>query len=441
MEFYSIWSDVQRASWPQLQSDLTCDTAIIGAGISGIATLYFLLTTTNLSVALFERHLTASGATGNSAGLPTIHIERSISELIDEYGTDLIHRVYTDMELAKDDLSEMHKKAGIPENLVQLPPLRIGFNSLPSFLEWLELELLYIQVGREPWSYWLAEELSVPEKFLEQIRFVSQEEILSALNTKDTDYIAFALITEPRTRMNGTLFCNRVLQYLAKAFPSRCFIYENTEISRIDLAEDEQILQHALGKVHTQDLILCTNAYKDFTIFDTRTEQPVTKLHEALISREGYLAAFPSPNSEPSVVVFRNEDIGYPDAPYWYLSTAPLATGAQEYVSCLGGPEYTFTSLEPSDSYATTSLELMGQFCEKNFHRSIAFSHFWHGTMGYTQTGLRWVGEDPDHSHLWYNLGCNGIGILPAIAGAKRIAKQMSGDVLEPSLYDPPASE
>ena len=61
--------------------------------------------------------------------------------------------------------------------------------------------------------------------------------------------------------------------------------------------------------------------------------------------------------------------------------------------------------------------------------------------MGYTHNGLRWVGEDPHHPHLWYNLGCNGIGILPAIAGAKRIARQMNGEDLGPALFDPPQDQ
>ena len=54
------------------------------------------------------------------------------------------------------------------------------------------------------------------------------------------------------------------------------------------------------------------------------------------------------------------------------------------------------------------------------------FPFYWHGWMGYTSNGLRWVGPDADYPHLWYNLACNGIGIVPAIGGAKRIATLMA---------------
>ncbi len=443
MEFCSLWLDTQRISWPQLQSDLSCDIAVIGAGISGVATLYYLLTCTELSVALFERNLIASGATGHNGGLPTIHIERSISELIDEFGSDLVGQIYRDMEEANDALFAIHEQIGFLENLVPLSAARLGFYSFSSFIDWLEREQLYLQAGRERWSYWLLneEELieNVPETYRDWVSFVSQEEILAALETKDRDCIAIGIPPEPRVRMNSALFCDRVLQYLAKQFSSRCFIYENTEISHIDLGKDRQVLQHALGRVITNDLVLCTNAYTGFSIFDSQRQKPVTKLRKAVFPREGYLAAYTTSLPDNSLLVFLGEEISHPDAPYWYLSAAPLTRGAKESIACLGGPEYTLSHIEQGGMHTEASLVLMQQFCTKHYGGSFpSFPYFWHGTMGYTQTGLRWVGQDLDHPHLWYNLGCNGIGILPALAGAKRIARQMGGESLAPSLFDPP---
>jgi glycine/D-amino acid oxidase-like deaminating enzyme len=37
-----------------------------------------------------------------------------------------------------------------------------------------------------------------------------------------------------------------------------------------------------------------------------------------------------------------------------------------------------------------------------------------------------------------YNLGCNGVGILPSIYGAKRIAQLLAGETLGPSIFDIP---
>jgi glycine/D-amino acid oxidase-like deaminating enzyme len=57
--------------------------------------------------------------------------------------------------------------------------------------------------------------------------------------------------------------------------------------------------------------------------------------------------------------------------------------------------------------------------------------------MGYTSNGIRLIGPDPANSSLIYNLGCNGIGILPSIYGGKRIAQYINGEALEPSIFDP----
>ena len=60
----------------------------MGAGISGVATLYYLLTSTQKSVVLFEKNRVASGATGHNAGLAIAHIEKPASELVHMLGKE-----------------------------------------------------------------------------------------------------------------------------------------------------------------------------------------------------------------------------------------------------------------------------------------------------------------------------------------------------------------
>ena len=60
----------------------------------------------------------------------------------------------------------------------------------------------------------------------------------------------------------------------------------------------------------------------------------------------------------------------------------------------------------------------------------------WHGLMGYTKDKIRLVGFEPRNPVLMYNLGCNGVGFLPSIAGGLRIARLHQGQALEPSIFD-----
>ena len=67
----------------------------------------------------------------------------------------------------------------------------------------------------------------------------------------------------------------------------------------------------------------------------------------------------------------------------------------------------------------------------------IDFRFAWHGLMGYTRDGARLIGAEPRNPVLLYNLGCNGVGLLPSIAGGARIARILAGEDLPASAFDP----
>ena len=55
----SLWQNVDKMQWPVLMEDRACDVAIVGGEISGIATLYYLMTKTDKRVVLGEGRLHA----------------------------------------------------------------------------------------------------------------------------------------------------------------------------------------------------------------------------------------------------------------------------------------------------------------------------------------------------------------------------------------------
>jgi glycine/D-amino acid oxidase-like deaminating enzyme len=70
-------------------------------------------------------------------------------------------------------------------------------------------------------------------------------------------------------------------------------------------------------------------------------------------------------------------------------------------------------------------------------NHNIDYKFTWHGLMGYTPNRVRLVGYDPRSNVLMYNLGCNGVGILPSIFGGWRIAEMLSGRKVMPMIFDP----
>ncbi len=57
--------------------------------------------------------------------------------------------------------------------------------------------------------------------------------------------------------------------------------------------------------------------------------------------------------------------------------------------------------------------------------------------MGFTPNGIRLVGPEPLNPILYYNLGCNGVGLLPSIYGGLKIAQHISGQKVAASMFDP----
>jgi glycine/D-amino acid oxidase-like deaminating enzyme len=69
--------------------------------------------------------------------------------------------------------------------------------------------------------------------------------------------------------------------------------------------------------------------------------------------------------------------------------------------------------------------------------REIDYLFTWHGLMGYTVNKLRLIGAEPKNPALLYNLGCNGVGLLPSIFGGEKISKIIDGESLPSSIFDP----
>ena len=123
--------------------------------------------------------------------------------------------------------------------------------------------------------------------------------------------------------MNSAKFCYKVLDYLKEKFAHRFSVYEQTDITRIDLYENHSVLEHAHGNVTSQEVILCTNAYKHFSIWDQINEKPFTKLQDSITPRIGYLAAFPNASPERYALGFLNQQEAFKEVPFWYFSHAP----------------------------------------------------------------------------------------------------------------------
>lgn len=100
MEFNSLWfTDVHKKKYPKLKRDITVDVLIIGGGITGLSTAYYLKEE-NLKVALVDRDFLAHGASGRNTGKINYLQETIYSDLTTMYSFDVAKQYLYSQDLA-----------------------------------------------------------------------------------------------------------------------------------------------------------------------------------------------------------------------------------------------------------------------------------------------------------------------------------------------------
>src|SRR5258706_248626 len=110
----SPWIDQLRTDLEPrpLDRDVTTDVAVVGAGIAGLATAFFVLRETDLRVLLIERDTAGRGATGHNAGQLTTYFERPLSDLVESYGFDEVIAAQRGIDSSWDLLDIMVTDSG-----------------------------------------------------------------------------------------------------------------------------------------------------------------------------------------------------------------------------------------------------------------------------------------------------------------------------------------
>ncbi len=112
-----------------LSEDVDSDVAIVGGGISGVATSYFLLRDTSLSVDLIEKGRVAHGATGHNGGQAVAAFERPIIELCEKFGEEKVSEGLLAINGAWKLLRSIISETGINASLQEVTAY-LGLSSL-----------------------------------------------------------------------------------------------------------------------------------------------------------------------------------------------------------------------------------------------------------------------------------------------------------------------
>lgn len=431
-----------------LTQDISTEIAIIGAGIAGISTAFFILKNTNKKVVILEKNMLGHGATGHNAGQVVTYFERPFAELVKDFGLKPACEGQKDIDMAWDLIELMYREAGL-----NIPFSRFsghaGFSNKEQVIH--ELEDLYWkrEGGLTVDPVYIAESCdwsaTLPEKYKGLYLPEKHSVILERLTTANTSYIA--VHSAQKGCVNSALFCQEVLAYLLVTYRDRFVLYENTPIHKVVLRHSNALIDAIKHTVQAERVILCTNGFESLTILNETGLDIDTKFHHNVEGKVGYMSGYLETFNKPPAAISYYTDVDSTiKDPYFYLTRRIHEhEGKKDYnLICVGGPD---VSLEDRTEYIKDydfpeeAQKQIDEFVKSTYetdpNKKIDYQFTWHGLMGYTPKGVRLIGMEPKNPVLLYNLGCNGVGILPSIHGGERLSRIIRGDVVPQSIFDP----
>lgn len=432
----------------RLEQDIQTDLVVVGGGIAGMTTAYYLLKKTTKKVVLIEAGKIAHGATGHNAGQVVAYFEKPFHEIVKEYGQSLAIKAQDGIEEAWGLLEDIIKDAKLTAPLYKFSGYT-GYTTETEIMAVLEQDFLNAEVGLNKEQMLIDESADfvkkIPDKYKNFYILVKKEKILELIDTSNSHYQAVGVML--KGCINSALLVEELAGYLLKTYSERFQLFEHSPVNKVVLDKKGGVLTIKNYLVFAGKVILCTNGFENLNVINLNGADIDNYFHSEVKGVVAYMAGFKEDSDKPpgAFAYFEGQKMTA-EIPYFYLTRRPYSTKSDDKYNLvtIGGPEMYLPDnikYDGEDLYPETARKLIDEFIKKDLKRDmrneIDYKFFWHGLMGYTKTGLRMIGPDPNNTNILYNLGCNGVGILPSIYGAKRIAQFILKKKLEASVFDP----
>ncbi len=382
------------ASYPPLERDVSCDVAIIGAGITG-ALMAWHLAAAGIATVVLDRREAAHGSTAGSTALLQYEIDVPLHRLERRVGPARARRAYHGCLGAVRGL----------RSLVKELRLDCGFESKGSILlarnrghvPALHAEFLARRAAGLDVAWWPRRELarrgSLPQPAA----------IFSAPGTAaqvDAYAMAYGLLDAARRRGAA--------------------VHDHTTVTRrTHTTRRVELLTDRGARVRAKWLVVASGYEADQFL-----PQRVTALHSTYALASEPVTAFPGwPAGLP--VIWETGD------PYLYLRTT------HDGRIILGGYDEPFRDPRARDALLARKVAALRRRFHQMFPRiPLDVATAWAGTFGTTADGLPFIGEHPSAPRTWFALGYGGNGITYSLLAAELFRDRLTeGIARDGDLY------
>jgi len=370
------------ASYPKLESDAKTEVAIIGGGISGALTAYYL-GHAGIDCLLVDGRTIGLGSTCASTSLLQYELDNPLNKLISQVGRQGAVRAYTLCSESIDLLERIASKLKFPHFERRNS---LYFAAGIKDVQGLKQEYLARKNAGFPVDYLGKGAIQ------KHYGFSSPGGILSRQGAATDAYL-----------LTHALLQNVIQQGLK--------VFDRTRISKIEYQRNGVKLSTMNGPIITARRMVNASGYEITEFIDKK----IVSLHSAY--------ALVSENISPDNSLWKDKALLWNTAdPYLYIRMT------RDNRIMIGGRDEPFYNPARRDKLINRKSALLKKDFTKLFPHTDLLPEFrWAGTFGSTQDALPYIGTYDKTPHTYYALGFGGNGITFSVIAAKIILDLMTG--------------
>lgn len=370
-------------SYPSLHEDTRADIAIIGGGISGALSAWYLSSAGYEVVVVDRRHI-GMGSTAASTALLQYEIDTPLRRLISLVGEQAAIRSYLLCRQAIDDIGELCDHVGCAHS----------FRSIPSFQ--------YASFKKDRRS--LYEEYQLRKKIGLDVEWMEEKDIRGNYGfSKAGGILSRDGAWADAYQLTHSLLLNSIRNYGAR-------VHDHTHVVDIKYGKrGVELLTSDQKKIRVAKLVIACG-YESQQYLPVRVQQ--LRATYAVASEPCHQQNFWYKNS----LIWETAD------PYIYMRTT------EDNRILLGGKDIFSSDPVKRDSLLNEKRKALEKAFSKLFP-SVPFKtdFSWAGTFATTKDGLPYIGSIRQLPHTYFALGFGGNGITFSIIAAKIIRDLIKG--------------
>ncbi len=379
---YSLIKNGLPFCYPKLEQNIKTDVLILGGGISGALTAYYLVQE-GIDCTLIDARTIGFGSTCASTSLLQYEIDTPLHELIPMIGAKNAVRSYKLGESAILKLGKLSQKIGMAD-----------FESKNS---------LYSAAYKKDIPF-LQEEFKARKKYGFGVKYMDEKVVLKEFGLVSND----GILSDTAATVDTYLLTHYLLQFNLKR---GLRVYDRTGAASIKHTKTQVVTKTKEKFVINAKKLVYATGYEVVNFIS----KPIVKLTST------YAIASESFNSPQKFG--KNDTVIWTTAsPYLYLRTT------KDNRIIIGGRDEEFFSHTKRDELIPLKAKQLEKDFKKLFPPTPFKSEFaWAGVFGSTKDGLPYIGEYKKLPHSFFALGFGGNGITFSQIAGEIIADFIKG--------------